>query len=250
MPLLTHDYYCPEIGMASELRIFLPDTILRGEEAARGFLFLLPPQGEGGLSLLTGTKLAALCDEYRIAAVIPPCLQGCFTDMVCGYPFYRSLKYVREYLKTYYPGLSIEAGKCAAAGLGISALAALRWANEEPEHFACAGSIAGILDPAVSPQGWFSEKRLSDLFGTMQERIAKREAFLSACRSSEVKKVFLFSSQQDTGYESSVRAAEAFKNRAELRLSDGPVTMKTCSDALGEFMKYWFTAEDRNGGDC
>ena len=244
MALLTHDYYCPKIGMASELHLLVPDEILRGEEQAAGTLFLLPPQGESGLSLFTGTKISALSEAYRIAVVVPPALQGCFTDMVYGYPFYQSLKYVREYLKTYLPGLPVEKGCCAVAGLGISAIAALRFAAEEPDFFACAGSIAGILDPSIRPQGYFTESRLTDLFGTEEEQIEKREAFFTACGASETRKVFLFSEEEDLRFASTKKAAEIFGNRAVLRLSDSPITLKACSDALGKFVEYWI------GGTC
>ncbi len=244
MSLITHDYYCPNIGMASKLRLLVPDEVLRGGESPDGLLFILPPEGESGLSLLTGTILTALTEEYRIAAVIPPCLQGCFTDMVYGYPFYQSLKHVREYLSHYFPGLRAEAGKCAIAGFGISALAALRWAFEEPEFFAAAGSIAGLLDPAMEAQGWFTDTRLEDLFGTPGERFEKRETFLSACAESAVKKVFLFSSEEAPGYASTRRAFEAFREGARLCLSEGAVSGKMRSDQLGEFVKYWI------GGEC
>ena len=181
MALISHDYYCPKIGMASELRILLPDACLHGAEQPRGVLFLLPQQGESGQRLVYETGLGALAEQYRIAAVIPPCLEGCFTDMVYGYPFYQSLKYVRDYLKTYFPGLPFNKGKCAIAGIGISAMAAIRWAAEEPDFFRCAGSIAGLLDPSMEPQGYFTEKRLTDLFGEREERIKKKNAFLETC---------------------------------------------------------------------
>ncbi|MBR6404884.1 MAG: hypothetical protein IKS18_01650 [Lachnospiraceae bacterium] len=137
MALLTHDYYCPKIGMASELHLLVPDEILRGEEQA-----------------------------------------------------------------------------------------------------------AGILDPSIRPQGYFTESRLTDLFGTEEERIEKREAFFSACGASETRKVFLFSEEDDLGFESTKKAAEIFGNRAVLRLSDSPITLKACSDALGKFVEYWI------GGTC
>ena len=55
MALLTHDYYCPKLGMASELRMLIPDLCLHGKEVPEGVLYLLPPQGESGLSLITET---------------------------------------------------------------------------------------------------------------------------------------------------------------------------------------------------
>ena len=135
MALLTHEYYCPKQGMASEFRIVIPDACLQEGSAAASVLFLLPPQGENGLSCLMDSGIASYLEGLNIALVVPPCLQGCFTDMAYGYPFYQSLKYVREYLKSYLPGLPLERGKCAVAGMGISALAALRWAIEEPDFF-------------------------------------------------------------------------------------------------------------------
>lgn len=205
--------------MASELRILLSDPILQNEENTAGTLFLLPPQGESGLSLVTETEIPAICSAYRIAVVIPPCLQGCFTDMVYGYPFYQSLKYVREYLRHYFPGIPLEHGKCAVAGIGISAVAALSWAAEEPEGFACAAPIGGILDPAMAPHGWFTEKRLADLFGTPEERLQKREKVLKIRAGLDPKKIFLSSSEED------------------------PITLKACSEQLEKFIKFWI------GGD-
>ncbi len=238
MALLTQDYYCPALGMASELRIQTPEAILRGEEKPRGTLFLLPPEGESGLSLLTGTKLAALCEEYRVTALIPPCLQGCYTDMAFGYPFYQSLKFVREYIGNYLPGLAPEKGRTAIAGFGIGGFAALRWALEEPEFFFAAGSIAGRLDPAMAPQGYFTEKRLSDLFGTPEERLKKRGDFLSLCETSPHNRLFLFSAREDPGFESTLLAAKALGAKAKTATVQGAASGKVCSDALGEFFKF------------
>ena len=233
MALLTHDYYCPKLGMASELRVLMPEICIRGDEKPAGVLFLLPPQGESGLSFLTESGIAGYLESVRIAVVIPPCLQGCFTDMVFGYPFYQSLKYVRKYLKTYIPGLPLESGKCAISGFGISGMAALRWAMEEPDFFSCVGSFQGLLDPAMEPQGYFSERRLTDLFGDGDERLKKREAFLSDCRNSAAKNIYLFSSPDDPGYESTVRAAEALGARAELHFSEAR------SEQLKSFLQYY-----------
>ena len=244
MSLITHDYYCPKIGMASEFRLVMPDSVLRGEEKPKGLLFLLPREGESGLSLLTKTSLSALTEEYRIAAVIPPCLQGCFTDMVYGYPFYQSLKYLREYLAQYFPGLRGETGKCAVLGFGISGAASLHWATEEPDYFAASGAVSGLLDPAMEPWGRFTENRLRDLFGTREERTGKRDAFLSACAASAVKKVLLFSSENEPGYASVLRAFEAFSGRAELRPLTGKTEAARDSTALGEFIRDWIGGEN------
>ncbi|MBQ6551097.1 MAG: hypothetical protein IJL78_06800 [Lachnospiraceae bacterium] len=189
MALLTYNYYCPKLGMASELRILAPDTCLRGEVEAAGLLFLLPREGENGLSLLTEAGLGTYVEKMNTVIVIPPCLEGCFTDMVYGYPFYQSLKYVREYLGTYLPGLLRKHVKYAVAGYGISAMAALRWAHEEPDFFSAVGVINSLLDPAMEPQGYFTEKRLSNLFGEPEERVRKRDRFLAECHDGTVKNV-------------------------------------------------------------
>ena len=243
MALLTHDYYCPKLGMASELRILAPEAILRGETKPRGVLFLLPPEGESGLSLLTGTKIAALSENCGVAVVIPPCLQGCYTDMDLGYPFYQSLKFVREYLRSYMPGLPLEAGSCAVAGIGIGSLAALRWASEEPEFFACAGAIAASLDPNALPKEYFTEKRLANLFGDKENRERIFSDFLALFRSSALKRVFLYTSKEDPGFESVRSAAEAFGERASFSVGEGKSSIKTCSDQLGAFLKFYL------GGD-
>ena len=185
MALITHDYYCTKAGMASEFRLLIPDACLHGDREPEGVLFLLPREGESGGSLILRTGLEAVSDRYQLAVVIPPALNGCFTDMVYGYPFYQSLLYVREYLRTYFPGLPLVPGKCAIAGIGISAMAAVRWAAEEPEFFRCAGAISGLFDPAMEPTDYFTEERLTNLFGDPEMRIAKREAFEKIRQTAE-----------------------------------------------------------------
>ncbi len=244
MALLTHDYYCPKLGMASEMRILSPEAILSGEEKPRATLFLLPPEGESGLSLLTETKIAALSEEYRAVIIIPPCLEGCYTDMVFGYPFYQSLKYVREYIETYLPGLAPLKGKTAVAGFGIGGAAALRWALEEPDYFSFAGSISGLLDPSSAAGDYFTERRLTDLYGTAEERRKKEEDFLSLCKTSAQSGIYLFSAKDDPGFDSTCLAAKALGEKARVSTVQGKSTGKTRSDQLGVFFKLFLGGDE------
>ena len=195
--LLTHDYYCPKIGMASEFRVVMPDGMLQNSEKPAGVLFLLPKEGESGSALISKTDLPSLCASYRIAAVVPPCLEGCYTDMVYGYPFYQSLK----------------------------------------------GSIRGILDPAMPAHGYFTERRLTDLFGSPEERREMREEFLSSCRSSAVRNVYLFTENTDPGYESSSAAGAAFGGRASLKILKAGTGSGEYKELLDRLVRIWLGGE-------
>ena len=241
--LLTHDYYCPKIGMASEFRVVMPDGMLQNSEKPAGVLFLLPKEGESGSAMISKTDLPSLCASYRIAAVVPPCLEGCYTDMVYGYPFYQSLKYIREYLRNFLPGIPLESGKCMIAGFGAGGFAALRWAMEEPDFFACTGSIRGILDPAMPAHGYFTERRLTDLFGSPEERREMREEFLSSCRSSAVRNVYLITENTDPGYESSSAAGAAFGGRASLKILKAGTGSSEYKDPLDRLVRIWLGGE-------
>ena len=244
MALLTQDYFCPSIGMATELRVVLPDVSLANGRDPEGTLFLLSPEGESGLSWITSTKLKALCEQYDTAAVLVPCLQGCYTDMVFGYPFYQSLKYAREYIKTYLPGVPVKSGRIAAAGASVGGAAALRWAMEEPEDFCACASFSGLLDPCAEPGGWFTASRIADLYGDYASREILRDDFLRLCRETQQTRCFIFSGSEDPGNGSSETAAAELAGKCELRKKDGRSDWKTWSDELGEFFRWWKGGQD------
>ncbi len=239
MALLTQDYYCRCIGMASELRVVIPDDRLREGAGPESTLILLSPEGESGLAWVTSTKLNALCGTYGVAAVLVPCLQGCYTDMAYGYPFYRSLKQVRSYVQTYLPGIPMEAGQTAIAGASAGGYAALKWAMEEPDFFACCASFSGLLSPDRAPEGWFTEKRMLCLYGDEAQRSDEHARFLALCRETEQSNCLLFAAEQDPGYASSAEAAGVLGSKARFVTAKGGADWSAWSDDLADFLEYW-----------
>lgn len=243
MAIVTQDYFCPAIGMATELRIVIPDAALREGRRPESTLFLLSPEGGSGMDWITSTKIKVLCDRYDTAAVLVPCLQGCYTNMVFGYDFYDSLKYAREYIKTYLPGIDVSDGKIAAAGASAGGSAALRWAMEEPDAFAACASLSGLLSPCMNAKGWFTENRLLCLYGDESQRSGRWNEFLGLCGSTSQNRCFIFCPDGDPGYETSIEAAERLGEKAYVRTAEGTSDWKTWSDVLDDFMKWW------KGGD-
>ena len=236
MALLTHDYYCGKIGMATELRIVLPDRFLTGG-APEKTLILLSPEGESGLGFYEKGDLAAICDEFSLCAVLVPSLEGCYTDMKYGYPFYASLKNVRDYIREYLPGIPVEAGKTLIAGALSGGRAALRWAMEEPGFFAAAASFSGLLLNDRKPSGWFTEKRMFCLYGTEDERKASDEAFLGLCGKTALNRIFLYASSEDEGLGGNEKTAAVLGEKAALTVSEGKGGCKVWSEALRDFLK-------------
>ena len=239
MAIITQDYFCPKIGMASEFRVILPETASGTLAEAESTLFLLSPEGESGSNWITSTKVKVLCDRYRTAAVLVPCLQGCYTDMALGYPFYQSLKYVREYISTYLRGIPVGDGEMAVAGASVGGTAALRWAMEEPELFGAAASFSGMYSPDREPKGWFTENRLENLYGDPGNRASVRESFMELCRNSSQGNCFIFSSKDDPDYSIAAEIAEIRGDRAMFRSAEGRSGWKTWSDMLADFMSQW-----------
>ncbi len=237
MAIITQDYFCPRIGMASEFRVVLPESADGTLSGAESTLILLSPEGESGRNWLTSTKLKVLCDAYRTAAVLVPCHQGCYTDMALGYPFYQSLKYVAEYIRTYMRGLPTDDRKMAIAGVSVGGNAALRWAIEEPDLFGAAASFSGMYSPDRKAGGWFTENRLENLYGEPQNRAALKESFRELCRGASAGKYYIFSSQNDDDASAAAEIAGALG--AEFRTAEGSSGWKTWSDELAAFMQWW-----------
>lgn len=239
MAVITQDYFCPRIGMASEFRVILPESGTGVITDAESTLFLLSPEGESGLKWITSTKVRVLCDQFRTAAVLVPCLQGCYTDMVYGYPFYQSLKYVREYIQTYLRGIPAGDGEMAIAGASVGGTAALRWAMEEPELFSAAASLSGMYSPGREAGGWFTENRLESLYGDPGERVSVRDSFMQLCRDTAQKNCYVFSSQEDPDHALAAEIAEILGDRAVFRTAEGRSDWKTWSDRLADFIFWW-----------
>lgn len=239
MAIITQDYFCPRIGMASEFRVILPETAAGALAEAESTLFLLSPEGESGMNWITSTKIKVICDRYRTAAVLVPCLQGCYTDMALGYPFYQSLRYVREYIQTYMRGIPVGEGEMAAAGVSVGGTAALRWAMEEPELFAAAASFSGMYSPDRPAGGWFTEKRLENLYGDAQNRFSVRDGFTDLCRSTSAKNIYIFSAEGDPDAGRAAEIAESIGAGAVFRTAEGVSGWKTWSDRLADFMDWW-----------
>ena len=239
MAIITQDYFCPRIGMASEFRVILPETPAGTPAEAESTLFLLSPEGESGMNWITSTKIKVLCDRYRTAAVLVPCLQGCYTDMVLGYPFYQSLRYVREYIRTYMRGIPVGKGDMAVAGASVGGTAALRWAIEEPELFSAAASFSGMYSPDRPAGGWFTENRLENLYGDAQNRASVRDSYMKMCRDTARENVYIFSSQDDPDADRAAEIAAAIGGGAVFRTAEGYSGWKTWSDRLADFMCMW-----------
>ena len=238
MAIITQDYFCPRIGMASEFRVILPETAAGTLAEAGSTLFLLSPEGESGTNWITSTKIKVLCDRYRTAAVLVPCLQGCYTDMVLGYPFYQSLRYVRDYIHTYMRGIPVGEGEIAVAGVSVGGTAALRWAMEEPGLFKAAASFSGMYSPDRQAGGWFTEKRLENLYGDAENRASVLDSFTELCRSTSEKNIYIFSAEEDPDTARAAEIAEAISG-AVFRTEEGISGWKTWSDRLADFMQWW-----------
>ena len=235
---VTHNYFSRAIGMATEIRILLPDA------PAERTVFLLSPEGGSGSSWITSTKVSVLCDAHRAVFVLVPSLQGCYTDMAYGYAFYASLKETLDYLRATFPAVPLKNGVCYAVGASTGGLAAIRLALDEPDLFAGAAVFSGRLDITAGPEGWFTEKRLECLYGDTQKRRWLQDQFEDLCRKPSEQTFFLFVSQEDPCAGSSERIAQFLEERAYLISRSGKSGWKTWSDWLGADMKEIGGAED------
>lgn len=230
MILLTHNYFSNAIGMASEIKIILP------ESTAKRTLFLLSPEGSSGSQWTTSTKAAALCDTEQTAFVIVPSLQGCYTDMEFGYPFFSSLLECISYLRENLPGVPLQEHCCYAAGVSSGGFAALRLAMSDPYLFAGAASFSGRLDLTAGPEGWFTEKRLLCLYGEASRRDELQKEFELSCLNSSGQKYYLYTGTEDPFSSSYPRIEELLGSRAVTEHKEGRSGWKTWSDWLGNYL--------------
>ena len=126
----------------------------------------------------------------------------------------------------------------AVAGVSVGGTAALRWAMEEPGLFKAAASFSGMYSPDRQAGGWFTEKRLENLYGDAENRASVRDSFTELCRSTSEKNIYIFSAEEDPDTARAAEIAEVISG-AIFRTEEGISGWKTWSDRLADFMQWW-----------
>ncbi len=129
------------IGKQTSVAILLPDDI----EPPYKTLYLFHGWSDDHSAWLRHSAIEQYAKREQIAVIMPDVGLSYYTDMVYGGHYYT---YISEELparmEREFP-LSTKKEDRYVAGLSMGGFGALKWALNEPEHFAAAASFSGAL---------------------------------------------------------------------------------------------------------
>ena len=117
-------------------------------ETAPPVLYLLHGAGDNSTSWSRCTALERYVEPYGLAVVMPEVGRSFYTDQVHGQRYWTYLTEELPVLVESLLQVSTQRADTFVAGLSMGGYGAIKWALRQPDRFAAAASLSGVLDIA------------------------------------------------------------------------------------------------------
>jgi len=183
MALMDCHYYSEVLGMACAMTVLIPESSTSstpgsGRDGHRT-LWLLHGLCDDHSTWLRRTSIERYAGEHGLAVIMPMVHRSFYADQHHGYRYFTHLtQELPEIARRLFP-LSDDPANRFVAGLSMGGYGAFKWALTQPDRFAAAASLSGVLDLAAqgrNPEPWFAND-LKLAFGDPAQ-IASTEADL------------------------------------------------------------------------
>ncbi|MFD0958489.1 alpha/beta hydrolase [Paenibacillus chungangensis] len=153
MALITCNYYSEVLGLSTSLTAILPQQTLtqigmsnKSSGTKHKTLYLLHGLSDDHTIWLRRTSVERYVAELGIAVIMPQVHRSFYSDMVHGGAYWSFLtEELPAIARSFFP-LSAAREDNFVAGLSMGGYGAFKWALSNPECFAAAGSLSGVLD--------------------------------------------------------------------------------------------------------
>ncbi|MUK90207.1 esterase family protein [Ornithinibacillus sp. L9] len=151
MALLKCDYFSEVLGLSTSMSVILPEISLpKGtEKHTYPTLFLLHGLGDDHTIWTRRTSIERYVERLGLAVVMPQVDHSYYTDMEYGKKYWAFLSEELPHVARSYFPLSKKRNENFVAGLSMGGYGALKWALRQPEKFAAAASLSGVVDIAT-----------------------------------------------------------------------------------------------------
>lgn len=168
MALLQCCFKSEVLGMQQPMNIILPEINLLDEDRKKqikeqGFpvLYLLHGLSDDHSIWSRRTSIERYADEHGFAVVMPNANRSFYVDMKCGMNYYTYISQeVPTLAQTYFP-ISARREDNFIAGLSMGGYGAFMIALRNPEKFAAAASLSGVLD--LNPVFYFQDEQVPSM---------------------------------------------------------------------------------------
>jgi putative tributyrin esterase len=151
--LLRCDFFSEALGLSTSMTVLLPQRTtsqigLAGtaSEDPPPVLYLLHGMSDDATTWVRRTSVERYVAPLGLAVVMPQVHRSFYNDEVYGGRFWTFLSEELPALVHHFFRVSERREDTFVAGLSMGGYGALRWALREPQRFAAAASLSGVLD--------------------------------------------------------------------------------------------------------
>lgn len=171
MALLRCDFFAESLGLSTSMTVLLPQTTsgqigmagAAGEDAPP-VLYLLHGMTDDDTIWLRRTSIERYAAPLGLAVVMPQVHKSFYADEVNGNRYWTFLSEELPAIVSSFFRVATRREDTFVAGLSMGGYGALKWALRQPERFAAAASLSGVLDAAALCER-FPDPLLTRIFG-------------------------------------------------------------------------------------
>jgi S-formylglutathione hydrolase FrmB len=166
MAFIQCDFFSNVLQLSVSMNVILPQPI----RPSYSVLYLLHGLSDDHTIWMRRTSIERYADQYGLAVIMPAAGRSFYTNMAIGYRYQDYIgQEVPQVAQGLFP-LSTRREETFVAGLSMGGYGAFKLALSQPERFAAAASLSGVVDIAHESivdqsSGWLAEKR--NIFGDL-----------------------------------------------------------------------------------
>jgi len=160
MALLRVDFFSDVLEQGTSMTVLLPQRSRTriGAPAPGGdidppVLYLLHGLTDDATAWMRYSSIERYAEERGLAVVMPQVHRSMYADEAHGAPFWTFLSTELPEVVDSFFRVSRRRAETFVVGLSMGGYGALRWALRQPERFAAAASLSGVLDVAARQYG-------------------------------------------------------------------------------------------------
>lgn len=236
MALVRCDFFSDVLGMSTSMTVILPQTTssqigMSGVARTGGnpTLYLLHGLSDDDTIWLRRTSIERYVARLGLAVIMPQVHRSFYSDEAYGHRYWTFLSQELPQVVASFFHVSDRREDTYVAGLSMGGYGAFKWALRQPERFAAAASLSGVLDVARLVQRANPERqRLFDtVFGDRQVEGTVDDVLWLLDQvdadGSNMPKLYVCCGKEDDLYEDNVRFVEAARaKKADITVDLSP----------------------------
>lgn len=155
MALIRCNFFSETLSISTAVNVILPEQAAgqigmggRKRKEAPPVLYLLHGYSDDETTWIRRTSIERYASEYGLAVVMPDAGHSYYADMEYGKNYWTFLTKELPSVMHQFFRLSDKKEDTFVAGLSMGGYGAFKWALSDPDRFAAAASLSGVLDIA------------------------------------------------------------------------------------------------------